>query len=75
MSAIYIVVPTDSVTEAMKNNSKRDFSSKTFRTSIDGSKTLIKVKSPVIPALHDFAWYDQSEILDVLNQSEWQDGI
>ena len=74
--AIYIVVPTLSVTQEMWNNMKRDFNtdSNTARRSIDTpEKILFKVRTPVSSVFDGYEWLNHSEVLELMKTSAWQE--
>jgi hypothetical protein len=77
---IFVIVPTDDVTEEMVNNSKRSFyvtgsaSENSFRKSVDGTSTLIKVRAPASAVFDGYSWYNSIDIKNVVTGQEWDNG-
>ncbi len=82
LDVVYIIIPTEDFNEEIRNYARICFSyrSDSFRTSVSGEKTIIKIKADaalfqVIPEfLKSFRWYSHGEILEELNNAElWGD--
>lgn len=69
----FIIVPTDNITEEMKNCVRQSFDLKghSLRVSVDRTKTLFKLKQPVSAVFNDYRWYNQRDILIELAKAEW----
>ena len=82
LDVVYIIIPTEYFNEEIRNYARTCFSYSydSFRTSVSGDKTIIKIKTDVtlfqvIPELlKSFRWYSHSEILEELSNAElWGD--
>lgn len=69
----FIIVPTNEITEEMKNNVKNSFDLKnrSSRVSVDGTKTLFKVKELMSAVFNGYKWYNQRDILKELARGDW----
>ena len=68
----WIVVNTDDVTDEMINNALQ-INSATLRKTLDGSKALLKWDGDTPSCFDGMTTYNHSEILVILNNSDWKE--
>ena len=68
----WIVVNTDDVTDEMINNALQ-INSATLRKTLDGSKALLKWDGDTPSCFDGMTTYNHSEILAILNNSDWKE--
>jgi len=73
---LYIIVPTDDLTNEMENNVKRDYNStrETFRKNIAGTEYVLKVRAPISSVFNGYEWLNQKDILVEMAKPEWTEG-
>ena len=68
----WIIVNTDDVTDEMINNALQ-INSATLRKTLDGSKALLKWDGDTPSCFDGMTTYNHSEILAILNNSDWKE--
>ena len=68
----WIIVNTDDVTDEMINNALQ-INSATLRKTLDGSKALLKWDGDTPSCFDGITTYNHSEILAILNNSDWKE--
>ena len=68
----WIIVNTDDVTDEMINNALQ-INSATLRKTLDGSKALLKWDGDTPSCFDGMTTYNYSEILVILNNSDWKE--
>ena len=68
----WIIVNTDDVTNEMINNALQ-VNSTTLRKTLDGSKALLKWDGDTPSCFDGITTYNHSEILAILNNSDWKE--
>tara|TARA_R110002020_G_scaffold21649_2_gene73567 strand:+ start:1739 stop:1972 length:234 start_codon:yes stop_codon:yes gene_type:complete len=68
----WIIVNTDDVTDEMINNALQ-INSATLRKTLDGSKALLKWDGDTPSCFDGITTYNHSEILTILNSSDWKE--
>lgn len=68
----WIIVNTDDVTDEMINNALQ-INSATLRKTLDGSKALLKWDGDTPSCFDGMTTYNHSEILVILNNSDWKE--
>ena len=68
----WIIVNTDDVTDEMINNALQ-INSATLRKTLDGSKALLKWDGDTPSCFDGMTTYNHSEILTILNSSDWKE--
>ena len=68
----WIIVNTDDVTDEMINNALQ-INSATLRKTLDGSKALLKWYGDTPSCFDGMTTYNHSEILVILNNSDWKE--
>ena len=68
----WIIVNTDDVTGEMINNALQ-INSATLRKTLDGSKALLKWDGDTPSCFDEMTIYNHSEILVILNNSDWKE--
>ncbi len=70
---VYIIVPTIDVTTEMVNEMKRSFTTclAGLRKSSNGNSTLLKTREPVSAVFNGLEWYNETEILVILEGGSW----
>ena len=68
----WIIVNTDDVTGEMINNALQ-INSATLRKTLDGSKALLKWDGDTPSCFDGMTTYNHSEILAILNNSDWKE--
>ena len=68
----WIIVNTDDVTDEMINNALQ-INSTTLRKTLDGSKALLKWDGDTPSCFDGITTYNHSEILAILNNSDWKE--
>ena len=68
----WVIVNTDDVTDEMINNALQ-INSATLRKTLDGSKALLKWDGDTPSCFDGITTYNHSEILTILNSSDWKE--
>ena len=68
----WIIVNTDDITDEMINNALQ-INSTTLRKTLDGSKALLKWDGDTPSCFDGMTTYNHSEILAILNNSDWKE--
>ena len=68
----WIIVNTDDITDEMINNALQ-INSATLRKTLDGSKALLKWDGDTPSCFDGMTTYNHSEILAILNNSDWKE--
>ena len=68
----WVIVNTDNVTNEMINNALQ-INSATLRKTLDGSKALLKWDGDTPSCFDGMTTYNHSEILAILNNSDWKE--
>ena len=68
----WIIVNIDDVTDEMINNALQ-INSATLRKTLDGSKALLKWDGDTPSCFDGMTTYNHSEILVILNNSDWKE--
>ena len=68
----WVIVNTDDVTDEMINNALQ-INSTTLRKTLDGSKALLKWDGDTPSCFDGMTTYNHSEILAILNNSDWKE--
>ena len=68
----WVIVNTDDVTDEMINNALQ-INSATLRKTLDGSKALLKWDGDTPSCFDGITTYNHSEILAILNNSDWKE--
>ena len=68
----WVIVNTDDVTNEMINNALQ-VNSTTLRKTLDGSKALLKWDGDTPSCFDGMTTYNHSEILAILNNSDWKE--
>jgi hypothetical protein len=68
----WVIVNTDDVTDEMINNALQ-INSATLRKTLDGSKALLKWDGDTPSCFDGMTTYNHSEILAILNNSDWKE--
>ena len=68
----WVIVNTDDVTNEMINNALQ-VNSTTLRKTLDGSKALLKWDGDPPSCFDGMTTYNHSEILAILNNSDWKE--
>ena len=68
----WIIVNTDDVTGEMINNALQ-INSATLRKTLDGSKALLKWDGDTPSCFDGITMYNYSQILTILNNSDWKE--
>ena len=68
----WVIVNTDDVTNEMINNALQ-INSATLRKTLDGSKALLKWDGDTPSCFDGMTTYNHSEILAILNNSDWKE--
>ena len=68
----WIIVNTDDITDEMINNALQ-INLATLRKTLDGSKALLKWDGDTPSCFDGMTTYNHSEILAILNNSDWKE--
>ena len=68
----WVIVNTDNVTNEMINNALQ-INLATLRKTLDGSKALLKWDGDTPSCFDGITTYNHSEILAILNNSDWKE--
>ena len=68
----WVIVNTDNVTNEMINNALQ-INLATLRKTLDGSKALLKWDGDTPSCFDGMTTYNHSEILAILNNSDWKE--
>lgn len=74
---IYVIIPVVSLTEEMLNIMRQDFNvigdvfNNSLRKNNTGTKVILKFKNTNVNTFNAYRWYSYSEILNIIQESEW----
>lgn len=69
----YVIIPIEELTDSMIENSLNDVN--TIRYSLNGSKVILKFNSPFPDIMQGYIKYNNEQILQIINNSEWNPEI